>query len=187
MTALRTCRPDDDFRLVRRWVVDSPLELSHLRSSLHEAITGEVGASRGDFSQTPDRMVLVASELATNALRHAKPPRAVQLLVTDRQLLLDVVDQDASTAPEVAEVRPPGEGGYGLKLAQRLASDVGWYSSGSTKHVWASFPASPEAAEHLGEHAQAIDDGYDQGEHGHDSRNGHGGRPLRAPRVRELV
>lgn len=187
MTALRTRRPPDDFRLVRRWVVESAHELSHLRSSLHEAITGEVGTSRGDFSKTPDRMVLVASELATNALRHAKAPRSVQLYATDEQLLLDVVDEDVSTVPEVAGVRPPGEGGFGLKLAQRLASDVGWYASGSTKHVWASFPASPRQSGRNGRHAQVVDDGHDQGELDDDGFRRHGGRTLRAPHVRQLV
>ncbi len=34
---------------------------------------------------------------------------------------------------------PLGEGGLGLPLAERLAADVGWYPSGTVKHVWATF------------------------------------------------
>ncbi|MEP7764325.1 ATP-binding protein [Sanguibacter sp. 25GB23B1] len=147
MTVLRTSRPPDDFRLVQRWDVDSAGALAGLRSSLHEAITGAVGAPRGDFSQTPDKMVLVASELATNALRHAKAPRSVRLFARDHELLLDVVDHDVASSPVVAGVRPAGEGGFGLKLAQRLAAEVGWYARGTAKHVWACFPATDAEAE----------------------------------------
>jgi hypothetical protein len=146
MTVLRTSQPPDDFHLVQRWDVDSAAELARLRSSLHEAITGTAGSPRGDLSQTPDKVVLVASELATNALRHAKAPRSVQLLARDHELLLDVIDHDVATSPEVAEVRPLGEGGFGIKLAQRLAADVGWYARGTAKHVWACFPATDAEA-----------------------------------------
>ena len=146
MTVLRTSRPPDDFHLVQRWDLDSAGALAGLRSSLHEAVTGAVASPRGDFSQTPDKMVLVASELATNALRHAKEPCSVRLLARDHELLLDVVDHDVDSSPVVAGSRPAGEGGFGLKLAQRLAADVGWYARGTAKHVWACFPATDAEA-----------------------------------------
>jgi serine/threonine-protein kinase RsbW len=58
---------------------------------------------------------------------------------SDGRLLVDVLDNDPVSAPAVDEQRPPGEGGLGLVLAQRLAQDVGWYPTGSGKHVWATF------------------------------------------------
>lgn len=170
MTVLRTCQPPEDFHLVKRWHVDSARELAGLRSSLHEAITGEVGTPRGDLSQTPDKMVLVASELVTNALQHARSPRTVHLLARDHELLLDVVDHDGGTPPEIAEVRAPGQGGFGIKLAQQLATDVGWYPQGSAKHVWACFPATDPEAETVARSARARHHGS-----------------TTAPRVRELV
>jgi hypothetical protein len=51
-----------------------------------------------------------------------------------------VADHDLSAAPEVAEDRPLGAGGLGLQLTQTFAVDIGWYTTDSTKHVWASFP-----------------------------------------------
>jgi two-component sensor histidine kinase len=86
-------------------------------------------------------MVLVASELATNALRHGTPPTAVRLLRRRDTYLLDVADKDVDAQPYVAAGRPPGHGGFGLQIARRIAVDVGWYTAGATKHVWATFPA----------------------------------------------
>ncbi|WP_211281830.1 ATP-binding protein [Sanguibacter antarcticus] len=127
---------------MQRWELDSVHALAGLRSSLHEVITGEAEMPAEDLTETPARIVLVASELATNALRHATAPRTVRLFARDHELLLDVVDHDPATPPVVSGGRPLGEGGFGLRLAQRLASQVGWYSRGTAKHVWASFPVT---------------------------------------------
>jgi hypothetical protein len=35
--------------------------------------------------------------------------------------------------------RPPGDGGLGLQLTERLAEEVGWYPTDTDKHVWAKF------------------------------------------------
>ncbi len=127
---------------IRRWVLDSVTQLKLLRASLHEAITGEVLAEDAALDEVPEKVVLVATELATNALRHALPPTTVRLGRADDRFVLDVSDHMPEAAPEYAEGRGLGEGGLGLQLARQFSLDMGWYVEDDTKHVWAEFPVS---------------------------------------------
>ena len=135
--------PPDDFVLERTWALESLRQLTGLRAEIVDALTpdGWAGPLPKDLDRIPHTMVLVASELATNGLRHGRPPTIVQLLRFGDMYLLDVADHDLRTAPYIAEGRPPGDGGLGLQIARRLALDVGWYATDATKHVWATFPA----------------------------------------------
>ncbi len=123
------------------WVLDSYDQLRLLRAALQEAITGQAPADEAQLDEIPEKMVLVATELATNALRHATPPTVVRLQRAGDALVLDVTDHDPAAVPEVADDRPPGQGGLGLRFAQELSLDVGWYAHDGVKHVWATFPA----------------------------------------------
>jgi serine/threonine-protein kinase RsbW len=137
---LPSTRPPSSFVPVRTWVVESVGQLSELRAQ----ILTEVGSAAVDpvpeLDSTAHRLVLVASELATNALRHGIPPTTVALLRDGSTYLLDVADHDLGTVPYVAGSRPPGHGGFGLQIARRLALAVGWYATSDSKHVWARFP-----------------------------------------------
>ncbi|KGM09716.1 ATP-binding protein [Cellulomonas bogoriensis] len=138
-TSLKSSRPPEEFTAVATWVLDTPGELTTLRASLYKALTGNALPPGGGLGRVPEKIVLVASELATNALRHGVPPTIVQLLSNGEEFLLDVADHDTTAAPHIAGVREPGAGGFGLYLAQTLSLDVGWYTSETTKHVWARF------------------------------------------------
>jgi serine/threonine-protein kinase RsbW len=120
-------------------VLDSFAQLRSLRSALHEALTGEPLPDGGYLDQVPDKMAVVATELATNALAHALPPTVVRLCRTDDTFILDVADEDPAVLPEFAADRPPGAGGLGLQLVRDMALDIGWYIVGDVKHVWAQF------------------------------------------------
>jgi serine/threonine-protein kinase RsbW len=124
---------------VAKWVLDNFAELRTLRSSLHEALTGEPLPEGGYLDAVPEKMAVVATEFATNALAHARPPTMVQLLRTDDAFILDVTDEDPAALPEFAEGRPLGAGGLGMHLARDFAGDLGWYVDGDVKHVWAQF------------------------------------------------
>lgn len=137
---LSTSRPPASFALVRTWVVETVRELSELRAQILAEI-GTGSTSVTDLNSIAHHMVLVASELATNALRHGIPPTIVRLLRDGGTYLLDVADHDLGAQPYIAGSRPPGQGGFGLQIARRLAVDVGWYATPTTKHVWARFPA----------------------------------------------
>lgn len=121
-----------------RWTLATFGELRGLRAGLREAVAAVFGPDRGDIS---DRMTVVATELATNALRHGLPPTVVRLLRERDRLIIDVSDHDRDAEPRVEADRPLGKGGLGLQLTYKFATDVGWYSTDVTKHVWASFPS----------------------------------------------
>jgi serine/threonine-protein kinase RsbW len=125
---------------VRRWVLDTFTQLRSLRASLHETLTGQPLPEGGTLDEIPEKIAVVATELATNAIAHARPPTIVQLRRTEEAFILDVADEEPSAGPELALNRPAGAGGLGLQLAHQLALDVGWYVDGAVKHVWAQFP-----------------------------------------------
>lgn len=140
VSKIKAGRPPESFRTKRTWVLDSTEGLGQLRGSLFEELTGDPYVTSSALDDIPEKMVLVVSELATNALRHGKPPTIVTLMATATEQLLDVADHDVATEPAIAQGRELGAGGFGLVLAQRLAFDVGWYVTELTKHIWARFP-----------------------------------------------
>ncbi|MBI9115911.1 ATP-binding protein [Sanguibacter suaedae] len=142
MSELKATRPPERFGQRSTWVLDSTDGLARLRGSLYEELTGTSWSKGSSLDEVPEKMVLVVSELATNALRHGKPPTIVTLMSDGTEYLLDVADHDTESIPALAAARLPGEGGFGLLLAQRLAIDVGWYVTDRTKHIWARFPAN---------------------------------------------
>lgn len=128
---------------VQSWVLDSPEELRLLRASLHQALTGQLLPHGAELDEVPEKVALVATELATNALRHGLPPTIVRLGRTESCFILDVADHSPDVLPEYADDRPPGAGGMGLRLAKQFALEIGWYVEDDTKHVWAEFPLPP--------------------------------------------
>jgi serine/threonine-protein kinase RsbW len=128
---------------VEHWVLDSVAELRRLRAGLFAAIHGAPMPPGGELNDIPESMAIVATELATNALRHARPPTLIRLRRTEQTFILDVADEDPETIPETVGARPSGGGGMGLHIVGELASDAGWYTDGQSKHVWAQFRIPP--------------------------------------------
>ncbi|MEJ5915112.1 ATP-binding protein [Pseudokineococcus sp. 1T1Z-3] len=141
MEALRaSTRPPGGFAEVTTWDLSTSDDLARIRRALNSELLerGQVASPLLDDLQ--DRMLLVVSELATNALRHGAPPSTVRFLVDDeRACAVDVTDTAAESSPEMADGRALGEGGFGMHLAARLADGVGWYVADDLKHVWARF------------------------------------------------
>lgn len=133
--------PPDRFTPVRSWSLDSVTDLARVRRELLHEVTAAHAEPQLTLGRVPENMVLVASELATNALQHGLPPTILSLLTDGRDYLLDVCDSNLESVPVVAGERPMGAGGFGLVIARRLSQDVGWYTADTTKHVWAIFPA----------------------------------------------
>lgn len=139
---LRASRPPANYVPARRWVVDSVSELAGLRHALRDELnTRAHAAADRDLDQVAQDLVLVASELATNAIRHGRPPTIVQLFQDGASFLLTVADHDLGTEPRIAGDRPPGEGGFGLQIARRLSREVGWYRTEAVKVIWAEIVA----------------------------------------------
>lgn len=66
-----------------------------------------------------DTVLLLTSELVTNAVIHARTPLEVGMTVTDRSVIITVHDEDLTMSPE----RGAREGGWGLGLVRELAAD----------------------------------------------------------------
>jgi hypothetical protein len=77
---------------------------------------------------------LVTSELATNAVRHAKTPFAVTVSQVDGCARIAVTD-GSTDAPIVGP-----DGHWGLRLIAGVAVDWGWFPTAAGKTVWADVP-----------------------------------------------
>lgn len=137
-TSLCTSRPPRGYQLVRAWTLECARDLLEFRVALKRELSDGPEPAVGSVA---GGVVLVASELATNGLRHGVAPTLVRLLRRGDDYLLDVADHGLSSTPRIAGARAAGQGGFGLHIVRRIAVDVGWYRSGAMKHVWALFPA----------------------------------------------
>jgi anti-sigma regulatory factor (Ser/Thr protein kinase) len=140
---LQTSPPPPEAQELHVWILNDSTQLRQLRSALQQALTGQPLVAGEALQDIPERMVLVATELATNGIVHGRPPTEVRLLRAHDCFVLDVADHDLSTVPELADTRPLHAGGRGLQLARSFSLDVGWYATDTTKHIWATFPMHP--------------------------------------------
>jgi anti-sigma regulatory factor (Ser/Thr protein kinase) len=87
-------------------------------------------------------ILLIASELVTNAVVHSHCPEDSELNVTltssDGSLVLCVEDPgDSGGVARVVENRPLGAGGLGLRIVEELSSSWG-QEGGESYRVWAT-------------------------------------------------
>jgi hypothetical protein len=74
LPALSSSHPPAPSTEVAQWVLDSFTELRSLRASLHKTLTGEPLPEDGLLDGIPEKVAVVATELATNALAHVDDP-----------------------------------------------------------------------------------------------------------------
>ncbi|MFJ8536017.1 SpoIIE family protein phosphatase [Streptomyces sp. NPDC093591] len=145
LDALLPARPGDDVALliarthtlgadrVAQWELPSdPAVVSRARV----AVTGQLAAwGLDDLAFTTE---LIASELVTNAIRHAHG--SVQLrLLRDRALICEVSD-GSSTSPRLRRARSTDEGGRGLFLVAQLTERWGTRYTPNGKIIWTEQP-----------------------------------------------
>jgi anti-sigma regulatory factor (Ser/Thr protein kinase) len=107
-------------------------ELTALRGRLHAALLDD-----GRSADDAERLLLAFEELASNGLRHGRPPVRVTVETTGTGWLLDVSDSAVDRPPTPAVGRDAAEGGLGLYLVARLCDAHGWATDRDRKHVWA--------------------------------------------------
>jgi hypothetical protein len=143
-------------RVAKVWDVAEPAGIGHVRREAASLIdvpapldcrlrAGAGPTEPGGLGELRNRVALSCSELVTNALRHGRLPVQVRLLTDGVAWLLDVADAATDRLPEPYPHRPLGQGGYGLLLVARLASQLGWYVDDDAKHVWARLELSPDS------------------------------------------
>ncbi|WP_103502137.1 MULTISPECIES: ATP-binding protein [Streptomyces] len=106
---------------------------------------GWLPAESREIEVASEDVLLVVSELVTNACLHAKGPEELRIGCRPDRLRLEVTDPDAGT-PTPRDGRAPGRpGGHGIFIVQRLSLDWGVIShpDGSGKTVWADMAAPP--------------------------------------------
>ncbi len=142
MPPISYAHPPGGHRTVQTWHLASTRDLAGLRADVSRQLSDGQG---GVSDEAVDGLVLVSSELATNALRHGGGPATVHLSTDGATYLLEVVDQAPESPPQVAVDRDGGDGGFGLVLALRVAHEVGWFRTERSKCVW-SVHAAPAPA-----------------------------------------
>lgn len=89
------------------------------------------------FDGDADTVLLLVSEVVSNAVRHAGTPFELTVAVDESQVRVTVVDNDPSGRPEVQEQDPEATSGRGLYIVEQLASSWGAQSvEGNGKAVW---------------------------------------------------
>ncbi|WP_425473603.1 SpoIIE family protein phosphatase [Streptomyces tailanensis] len=145
LDALLPARPEDDVALliarthaigpdrVAQWELPSdPAVVSRARM----AVTEQLAAwGLDDLAFTTE---LVASELVTNAIRHATGPVQLRLL-RDRALICEVFD-GSGTSPRLRRARTEDEGGRGLFLVAQLTERWGTRYAPDGKTIWTEQP-----------------------------------------------
>jgi signal transduction histidine kinase len=118
-------------------------ELASLRARLRNSMTGSPVVVDPEREHWSERLVLIADELTSNALRHGGSPVATALSRWGDQWLIAVSDTSTDVPPAPAVGRDPGLGGFGLYIVADLAARHGWCVARGTKTVWAVVPATP--------------------------------------------
>jgi serine/threonine-protein kinase RsbW len=154
--SLRNAWPPTDTVRLGRWTLETFAEMRLLRAALRQVLAEQRALDGAVRETVRDRIAIVATELAANALAYTKPPATVQLSRTETTFIVDVSDNDPWVAPRFAEESHPGAGGLGLRMAGKLSLDMGWYLDGGTKSVWAQV-AIPVAGRGAGDETSAAD------------------------------
>ena len=82
-----------------------------------------------------DRVLLCVSELVSNAIEHGRPPRHLELIVTGRNVRVEVRDADPRH-PKPQTVSPLALRGRGLQIVDTASDRWGVLSHPEGKVVW---------------------------------------------------
>ncbi|RZU32545.1 ATP-binding protein [Blastococcus saxobsidens] len=137
MTLWQRARPAHAFGEMWCQELTALSQLAALRARLRTSMTGSPVVERPERDHWSERLVLIADELTSNALRHGGAPVAAVLGRRGDAWLIAVRDSAADVAPVPAKGRDPARGGFGLYLVADLSSSHGWFTERGTKTAWA--------------------------------------------------
>jgi signal transduction histidine kinase len=127
--------PGPDATTVGRWEPLSPAHLTAHRQQLSAALHDGARPARANEGAI-ERLLLAFEELASNALRHGRPPVRVAVTTTGDWWLLEVSDTAVDRPPTPAVGRDAAHGGLGLYLVARICAAHGWDIDGQHKIAW---------------------------------------------------
>jgi anti-sigma regulatory factor (Ser/Thr protein kinase) len=111
-----------------------PMNVRAARDFVSEALKEQ------GFAGDADVVLLLASELVTNAVRHAATRFEIRVDAAPDQVRVMVLDEDVEHPPEVQHPGPEDTNGRGLLLVEQLAKAWGSSRVGRSKSVWFAFP-----------------------------------------------
>jgi hypothetical protein len=127
------------------WAHDTELPAHPDSASRARAFVGQ-HLTEHDLPDMANDLQLVVSELATNALTHARTPFTVTLAAFAHSVLLQVHD-GSPRLPVLGAATSLDTSGRGLTVLDLLSSDWGVTShADGGKTVWATFDNRPELA-----------------------------------------
>lgn len=120
---------------MRWWMRPTTMAPSLARNALGEWLSAwDVGEG------TSDDLMLVVTELITNAVEHSVQDVSVTVTIHPHSIAVAVQDQ-ASELPVPQPHNPRAERGRGLELVAALTTDWGWTAHDvGGKTVWANMP-----------------------------------------------
>ncbi|MEV4507015.1 ATP-binding protein [Streptomyces klenkii] len=118
-----------------------PMSRDFTRQALYD--WGWLPAAGADHRAAAEDVLLVVSELVTNACLHADGPEELRVSSAGKVLRLEVVDLGAGTPAPRTPHRGGRPGGHGMFIVQRLCLDWGVVRNegGAGKTVWAELAA----------------------------------------------
>lgn len=118
-----------------------PLARDFTRQALYD--WGWLPAATADRRAAAEDVLLVVSELVTNACLHAEGPESLRVLRLDDVLRLEVADRGAGQPAPRTPHRAGRPGGHGMFIVQRLCRDWGIDRTPGApgKTVWAELGA----------------------------------------------
>ncbi|MCX5558224.1 ATP-binding protein [Streptomyces sp. NBC_00038] len=118
-----------------------PLARDFARQALHA--WGWLPAATADRRAAAEDVLLVVSELVTNACLHAEGPEELRIACDNKVLRVEVSDRGAGQPAPRTPHRAGRPGGHGMFIVQRLCLDWGVVRTpgGVGKTVWAELGA----------------------------------------------
>lgn len=118
-----------------------PLARDFTRSALYD--WGWLPAATADRRAAAEDVLLVVSELVTNACLHADGPEELRVSLGDKVLRLEVADRGTGAPAPRTPHRAGRPGGHGMFIVQRLCLDWGVIRTTGApgKTVWAELSA----------------------------------------------
>lgn len=114
-----------------RTFAGSPEEIRNVRHFVRRLVEG---------CPVADDVILLVSELATNAVRHTASGLdgtfCVLVRAVDGQVRVEVHDLGSDTTPAVRHTGSPGESGAGLAVVESIADRWGFHGSQLGRVVW---------------------------------------------------
>jgi anti-sigma regulatory factor (Ser/Thr protein kinase) len=134
---------------IRKQVVQRSATFAGNSSSIREArdFVTSILESCGWLPGQIEDVRLIVSELATNAVLHAKSPFEVQIRL-DEDLRVRVRDARPERTPRLRPVHDDVPGGRGLHIVARLADEWGVVQGDSDKSTW--FVVRPATGDRAG-------------------------------------